>query len=369
MKLFNSRYLCRILKVIALNKKKYISLVVQFLVPTIFLLFILLCSQNALLAEWYMRGVYPVVAAILSFISHWIPFSLLDILVIVAIVLLLGSIIMMCFRRIKFTRWFKVLILSVLWILVWFYMSWGIGYFRLDFYERFEVVAPEEDREFFEDFVIKYIERINQAYVTEPVFDAKEIDNEIESLYAKHVASLRLPPYPCGWRTTKKTIVEPLMTRMGVVGYFGPFFNEVHVNTYSLPISYPYVLAHEKAHQFGIAHEAECNLFATIICTSSDHPLVRYSGYLETVSYLLRNLRKISPDRYGEIVRQLDPRIMADYKAMQEHWQKEINQTMSTVQEKVYNTYLKTNNQPSGILSYSEMTGLLVAWDLYLNRL
>ena len=153
------------------------------------------------------------------------------------------------------------------------------------------------------------------------------------------------------------------MTRMGVAGYFAPFFNEVQVNNYALPFSYPYTLAHEKAHQFGIASESECNLYATVICTSSNHPLVRYSGYLQTVSYLLGNLRKISPDRYKEIAGQIDPRIFADYKAIREHWQKELNQTLSAVQDKVYDTYLKTNKQQGGILSYSEMVGLLVTWE------
>ena len=134
-----------------------------------------------------------------------------------------------------------------------------------------------------------------------------------------------------------------------------------------LPITWPYTLAHEKAHQFGIASEAECNLYAGIICTSSDHPLVRYSGYLQTVSYLLGNLRKISPDRYREITKQIDPRVIADYRAIREHWQKTINPTLSAMQDKVYDTYLKTNKQRSGILSYSEMVGLLVAWEYFFD--
>ena len=346
-----------------MNIKKHTSLIIRFSIPVFFLLFIMLCTHYPLLAEWYMRSVYPVIAIIFSFFSHWFPFSLLDMLIITAIVVFIGSIVMVSVRRIKFRRWIRVLMLSVLWIMVWFYLSWGISYFRLGFHDRFEVMYPEEDREFFESFVIKYIEAINLAYVSTPFFDAKEIDNEIEALYEKHRGELHIP-YPCGWRNAKKTILEPLMTRMGVSGYFGPFFNEIHINNYSLPITYPYTLAHEKAHQFGIANEAECNLYATIICISSDHPLVRYSGYLQTVSYLLNNLRKISPDRYREIVSLLDPRIIADYKAIQEHWQKGMNQTMAAVQERVYDTYLKTNNQRSGILSYSEMTGLLIAWDI-----
>jgi len=78
----------------------------------------------------------------------------------------------------------------------------------------------------------------------------------------------------------------------------------------------------------------------------------------------LCNLRKISPDRYREITGQTDPRIIADYRAIREHWQKTLNPTLSAVQDKVYDAYLKTNQQPSGILSYSEMTGLLIAWEL-----
>ena len=338
------------------------SVTIRFLAPCLFLVFVYLCSQNPVWAEWYMRNFYPVIAVILSLVSHWIPFSLLDLFVVLVVMLLLVSIIMVCVRRMKFLRWIRNLLLSVLWIVVWFYLSWGIGYFRPGFYERFEVEAPKEDREFFEGLVQRYIDSLNQAYIADPFFDIKEIDSEIEKMYAKHHGILRLP-YPCGWRNAKKTIAEPLMTRMGVSGYFGPFFNEVHVNSYSLPITYPYTLAHEKAHQFGIASEAECNLFATVICISSDHPLVRYSGYLQTVAYLLGNLRSLSPDRYREIAGRIDPRIMADYSAIRAHWQKEINQTMSAVQERVYDTYLKTNQQRSGVLSYSEMTGLLVAWE------
>ena len=336
----------------------------KFVVPVIILTFILFCARKPALAEWYMQVCYPTIAVVLSFISRWTPFSLFDLLIIAAIVVFFASLIMMLIRRFSFRRWGNLFVATILWIVVWFYLSWGIGYFRPDFYERFEIEPPEEDREFFEAFVERYIHLLNGAYIAEPYFfDAKEVNDEIETLYAMRHDLLQLP-YPCGWRRTKKTIAEPLMTRMGVAGYFAPFFNELHVNNFSLPTTYPYTLAHEKAHQMGIANEAECNLYATIICTSSEHPLVRYSGYLQTTSYLLGNMRKISPEeRYREIVDKIDPRIIADYRAIREHWQSALNPTLSDMQEKVYDTYLKTNKQRSGVLSYSEMTGLLVAWE------
>jgi hypothetical protein len=345
-----------------MNTGKRFFKYIKFLIPVILLVFILLCSQISALAEWYMRCCYPAIATVISFFTRLLPFSLLDWLIIAAIVMFPVSIVLVVKRRLLFRRWCGLLLLSGLWITVWFYMFWGIGYFRQGFHERFGVEAPKEDREFFEAMVVRYIDSLNVAYVAEPHFDADEINREIETIYAALHEKLRLP-YPCGWRRTKKTLTEPLMTRTGIAGYFGPFFNEVHVNNFMLPVSYPYTLAHEKAHQLGIASEAECNFYATVICTSSKHPLVHYSGYLKTVSYLLGNLKKISPERYRETVMRIDPRIIADYNAIRERWQKAISETLSAMQDRVYDAYLKTNKQQSGIMSYSEMTGLLVTWE------
>ena len=336
----------------------------KFIVPSIFLAFIFICSSFPTWAEWYMRLCYPAIATIISFFSRLVFFSLFDCLIITAIFALAGSMVMMFKKKISFKSWSSMLLLSVLWIIVWFYMSWGIAYFRPGFYARFEVEKPKEDSAFFEALVVRYIDSLNRAYVSDPYFDAKEINDEIETLFAKHHELLRLP-YPCGWRRTKKTITNPLMTRMGIAGYFAPFFNEVKVNSFAPPLTYPYTLAHEKAHQLGIASEAECNLIATFICISSSHPLVRYSGYLQTASYLLGSLRRISPERYREIIRQVDPHVLSDFRAIREHWQKELNPMLSALQEKAYDIYLKTNKQPDGVAGYSEMTELLIVFEKF----
>jgi hypothetical protein len=336
----------------------------KYAIPIFFLVFVFLCSRISALAEWYMQVFYPPIATVLSFFSRLVPFSLSDILVIIIILLIPVSIVLMCLRKLRFRRWLNISLLSVLWISVWFYMAWGIAYFRLDFHERFGIEKPKEDREFFEALVERYIDLLNQSYVANPYdFCLQEIDNEIEALFAKHHELLRLP-YPNGWRRAKRSIIEPLINQMGIIGYFNPLFNEIHINMRAPRLSYPYTLAHEMAHQFGIANEAESNLIATIITTSSSHPLVRYSGYLRTVSYLLNDLRTISPDRHQEIAGRIDPRVVADFRAIREHWQQNLNPTLSAVQDRVYDTYLRANRQASGILSYSEVTGLLVSWEM-----
>ncbi len=345
-----------------MNLPKRSPVFIRFVIPIVFLAFIFLCSRIPLLADAYMVRCYPAIATVLSLITQWVPFSLLDLLIIVAIVILLGSIIMMCMRRLTVRCWANIFLLSILWIIVWFYMAWGIGYFRPGFHQRFAVAQPAEDKDFFEAFVIRYIDSLNHAYIADPPFDIKEIDRAIEITYEKYHEQLQLP-YPCGKRRTKRTMTEGLMTRMGVAGFFDPFFNEVQVNNFALPLTYPFTLAHEKAHQLGIASESECNLYAAIVCTSSDYPLVRYSGYLQTVSYLLGSLRKISPEEYKAIAEKIDPRVIADFRRIQEHWQNAISPRLSAVQDKVYDSYLKTNKQQAGIRSYSEMVELLMTWE------
>jgi hypothetical protein len=311
-----------------------------------------------------MQTVYPVVAALLSFFSRRFPFSLLDILIVAALAAFLLHVLWLVMRKLSLRKAGRRLLLSALWLLTWFYLSWGVAYFRHDFYTRFEMTPPVADADFLTSLTLSFIDSLNNAYLARPVFDADAIDRDIEQNYEARHRELHLP-YPCGKRRTKSTLLEPLMTRSGISGFFDPFFNEVQLNGYLLPQGYPFTLAHEKAHQLGIAGEAECNFYAAVICTESRHPLVRYSGYLQTVSYLLGSLRKLSPDDYPRIVATIDARVIDDYRSIQEHWNKGIHEDISAIQGKIYNSYLKTNKQAAGIRSYSEMVGLLAAYYCY----
>ncbi|MDR2286727.1 MAG: DUF3810 domain-containing protein, partial [Prevotellaceae bacterium] len=342
------------------SEKKFMTF--GFILPFALLIFVFLCSRLPELAETYIRNCYPAIATALSFVSSAVPFSLFDALIVTAIIAFICSIVLIFMNKITFFRWIKVVFSSILWIVSWFYMAWGIAYFRPGFHERFGVEPPVEDTVYFEALVCRYIDSLNKSYIADFHFDIAGIDHAVESSYRKLGKQLRIP-YPCGKRRPKCSVIEGLMTRTGVSGFFGPFFNEEHLNYFQLSVSYPFSSAHEKAHQFGIASESECNLYASVVCCSSEHSLVRYSGYLETVWYLLKNLREMSPGKYPEIVRRIDSRIIDDYRKISSHWQKALNPTLSSVQDKVYDSYLKTNKQQSGILSYSEMTVLLVAWE------
>lgn len=372
-----------------------------FIVSIVLFALIVLFSYVPLLSEWYMRALYPAVATLLSSFSSLFPFSMYDLFLIGAVLWLLVIIVLAIARRSGFVRFLFSLLRFVTVLVAWFYFSWGIAYFREDFYTRCEVEEVAYDSEGFHDFVTWFIEHANQSYLDfaglrdsgmdgeaieisswarEERFkksahggtsrgdgmkgsrgmNREAIQAELESVYDKLHEPLRLT-FPNGKRRAKPMMFEPFHTKMGVSGYFGPFFNEVHVNHYSLDFTYPFTLAHEMAHQFGIGLESESNLYAFIVCAASDDRQVRYSAYVSTLGYVLNDARRILPDNYKEIYLSVRPEILNHLKQNREHWLAARSEPLSNAQDKVYDAYLKTNRVSTGQVNYSEVVGLLVS--------
>ena len=128
--------------------------------------------------------------------------------------------------------------------------------------------------------------------------DYPSFDSLIERSYSENSHLLKIN-YPNGARRPKTMIFSSIFSKSGVSGYFGPFFNEIHLNRNLLPMDYPFVLAHEKAHQFGITSEAEANLYAFIICTNSEDQRLKYSAYQSLLLYFLKDASKMKD--YQEI--------------------------------------------------------------------
>ena len=334
---------------------------IKLLISTLSLfVLIFTVSKMPSVAEWYIANIYPVLAAILSFISALFPFSLFDFFTILAIIAFIVLIFLMILRKIKWGKGLRIIAYSVLVVIAWFYFSWGFAYFRNDFYARCNIQKSEYDTEKFKSFAADFIADANAVYISVTDINKDSINLKIEQQYEKLKDVLKIK-YPNGKRKTKRMLYEFLHTKVGVSGYFGPFFNEVHVNNFVLAFEYPFTLAHEKAHQFGVASEAECNLYAFIVCATSSDAQLRYSAYISTISYVLNNYKKIFPDDYKDLLSTVDTRIIDDAINMSEHWLSARSKTLANAHKVVYDTYLKTNNINSGIQNYSEVVSLLIS--------
>ena len=344
------------------NKRGFISLL---FFSAVVITSVILFSRNASLSEWYMINIYPSVATLLSAVSALFPFSVYDVFIVIAVIYLLKLILFVIIKQTSFKGFLFSLVRFVTILIVWFYFSWGISYFRKDYYSRTNTQEDTYNVDNLREFTLRFITQANNSYVDFEVIEKEEVRKEIERVY-KHINEPLAINYPNGKRRVKKMIFESLFTKMGISGYYGPFFNEIHVNNYSLNFTYPFTLAHEMAHQFGIAKESEANLYAFVVCINSEDKRIRYSAYASIISYLLNDVRTLIPDEYEEVLNSVKPEIIEDLQLNRKHWLSARNKTLSDVQDKAYDAYLKGNKISSGRENYSEVVGLLISsYDLF----
>jgi hypothetical protein len=176
------------------------------------------------------------------------------------------------------------------------------------------------------------------------------VDARIEVSYKKLVPALKIK-YPGGKRPAKPVTMSHFFAQAGISGYYGPFFNEVHINTYILPVEYPFILAHEKAHQLGITNEGEANFYAWLVCTNSKSKQLQYSANLHVLQYFLYQGYQLG--EYDAIIAKLDKRVKKDLQKIRENWMSLRNEKIDDAASKVNDFYLKTNKIKEGVKEYS----------------
>jgi hypothetical protein len=310
-----------------------------------------LAARNPVWIEkYYTEGIYPVIATFLSRFSGLFPFSLSDLFYGFLMLLPFILILLLVFKRIawKFALKSALNILALAYIL--FYFLWGFNYFRNDLNQRLEIPEQKPDTENFIRVFESLVERVNASQTDFENITKSEIDSLVEVSFKKWAPVLKLQ-YPLGKRRAKEITLSRFFARAGISGYYGPFFNEVHVNRYNLPLEYPFVLAHEKAHQFGVTSEAEANFYAWVVCSQSESKHLQYSANLAIFRYFLYQGSRL--EELPQIIEKLDEGVKADFMKIRQHWQKLRNEKIDIVASKVNDAYLKTNKVEKGIQDYS----------------
>lgn len=149
----------------------------------------------------------------------------------------------------------------------------------------------------------------------------------------------------------KTSLFDIYFGATGVTGFTNPFTHEVILNATLLPFEKPFILAHEWGHLAGFANESEANFIGLLTCARSDSPFVRYSGWLDLYSYLVRPGDEMPP---------LAPEVVADLQAIQERDQRRRNEQVSRAERRAYDEFLKANRVEEGIGSYGLFVRLLL---------
>ncbi|NEW85191.1 MAG: DUF3810 domain-containing protein [Mariniphaga sp.] len=308
---------------------------------------------------YYSTGIYPFIAEMISRISNLIPFSLWDLFWVLTIVLLIAGLILAIFRKVRW-KWYGLRVLqSAALLYVFFYFVWGFNYFRPKIETRVSWEKQKPDDAVFRSVLDSIISHTNSSYVSVSTSDYPTIDRLVEDSYRKNSKELGIN-YPNGSRLPKTMMFSSFFAKSGVSGYFGPFFNEIHLNYYLLPMEYPFVLAHEKAHQFGITTEAEANLAAFVVCMTSDDHRLQYSGYVNLLVYFLSDASQMKDIK--DFIRKIDKPVIQDLRFQRSHWQGLRNNTLDKVQTAANNAYLKTNNIEEGVKNYNQVVALVISY-------
>ena len=297
----------------------------------------------------YSRSTYPVISSLLSKVSSIFPFSLDDLFYIFLIAGFFTLTVSLFFRKTGFKKQILITLNSLSVVYILFYCLWGFNYFRENLNERLHIPEQKASTENFRTALDTLINSTNKYYIDSFSITKDEINISIENSYKELSGFLNIN-YPQGVRPPKHITFSRLFAKATISGYFGPFFNEIHINKYLLPVEYPWTLTHEKAHQFGVTSEAEANFYAWIVCNNSDNKQIKYAGNLNLLFYFLYEARKL-PD-YKNIVSKLNEGVKRDITKIIDHWAVLRNKNIEKVAEKANDTYLKTNKVEKGIEDY-----------------
>ena len=152
---------------------------------------------------------------------------------------------------------------------------------------------------------------------------------------------------------------------MSIMGFTGVYFaciGESNVNVDSPACLLPSTVAHELAHQRGIAWEQECNFLGVLASVTSGMPDYVYSGWLLGFIHLGNALYETDPEAYWAIRNALPETVSADLRDNNAYWDQFRDNVVEKVSDTVYDVALKSYGDANGMKSYSMVVELLVAY-------
>lgn len=161
---------------------------------------------------------------------------------------------------------------------------------------------------------------------------------------------------------SKKIIFSPYMTYTHISGIYMPLTGEANINTNYPDYVVTFTMAHEKAHQRGIAGEDEANFIAFLALSVSDDVYLQYSAYMSMYDYYLDAMYEHDREMYSYMIEQSDRRVLGEMYAYSVFFDKYRNSPASKVSDTVNDTYIKVMGDDEGTKSYGNVVELVYAY-------
>ncbi len=320
---------------------------------------------------YYSTGIYVYISTFLRAITRWVPFSVGDVLYsVLALFFIIKFItfIRIILRKQATARFFLYSLLKVvrffLWVYIIFNLLWGINYERLGIAHQLQIQPAQYSTIELKTLTDSLLERVNTARraMGDSAFKyPSQQEVFAEAIKAYKNVQQQYPflayPQPC----IKATLYGNFANYLGFQGYYDPFTGESQVDVTIPPFIIPYTTTHEVSHQIGYGTEDEANFVGYLAGKASTNPLFHYSIYFDLFNYANSALFFRDSAAARANYKALDTLIKIDERAYRKFlisYRNPVDRYMTSL----YDSYLKANNQPNGMDTYSEVISWLVAY-------
>lgn len=355
--------------------KKFILLVPMALLGILALLVPQMTAGNPQIAENYLLHIYPTISAPLVFMTSLIPISLTEVFVVFVVLTILLWVILFFYRLSKSKEREKLLYRFLLIVVCMFTLNsfsytlfLGLGYTREPLLNTLKLTTEnrsvEELYEVTDWLLQKTSETREQVNEDENGCMSLSTDLSTSFRYANTAIDRAAVTFPLMKGNTvvpKPVFISHLWSYTGITGMYFPFFGEANINIDVPELFLPYTVCHEVAHVRGIAREEDANLVSFLACLASDRVDFQYSGYQYALVYCLDDLYFADTELYSEIYQGIPEGTLRDWDANNAYWV-QFEGPIEETSESINDSFLKANQQDSGVRSYSEVTDLIISY-------
>lgn len=304
-----------------------------------------------LVEEWYSRGIFPLISALLAPFAAALPLSWIDLVLPATALAVAWSL----YRR-RYRHLLGLLAVGYL----FFFLTWGLNYQRMPLVSKLDYEPDRVTDEAVRDLQREAAGQLNMLYpvkeraVVDDAAIVTEAGRRVEAVVAELDGTrLPIPTVKTSW------LLNPVFRAGGTSGMYNPFGREALVVDPLLPFERPVVVMHEMAHVLGYANEGEANFIAFLAAIHSDQAISRYSGWLTLWQYVRT--------RGSEDLLDAGPR--EDLGELYERYRQDRVEWVSRASDRTLDTFLRANRVRGGTRSYSEIVRLAVgtrpSWDRF----
>jgi hypothetical protein len=323
--------------------------------------------------RFYARIIYQYVLGALSLVSRSLSFSVGELLTGLIILMTLACAVLFCFglarRSGERRRWVMAWVRGGAWVAagtLWLFLfAFGLNYQRPLLFELLGYEQRKAEPAELEALGRMLVENVNQTYMEAHAGDrtTPQSGEIIKLLQEAFDTAPEFRLFPRGeFAPPKPVLLSEVLTRLGISGIYFPFTAEPNYNADIPDFQLPFSIAHEMAHQRGVARESEANFVAYVVCVNSGDPFVRYSGFRNGLG-VLSELYRVEPEKARELAKQLGTGYREDSRRAALFWAK-ASGAAGTLSYRMNDLYLRANRVKAGAADYSNSTTLIIAYHL-----